>query len=56
MHRLDGRKTERTTSDDDRDRETGRFLPGNPGGPARPRRATEADNLAALSEAVSIES
>src|SRR5262249_43172429 len=30
----------------------GRFLPGHPGGPGRPRRAVEADYLAALSEAV----
>ena len=30
----------------------GRFLPGHPGGPGRPRRAVEADYLAALSDAV----
>jgi len=30
----------------------GRFLPGHPGGPGRPRRTVEADYLAALSEAV----
>jgi hypothetical protein len=30
----------------------GRFLPGSPGGPGRPRRAVETDYLAALSEAV----
>jgi hypothetical protein len=41
---------------DRRDVQNGRFLPGNPGGPGRPRRAIEADYLAALSEAVPIES
>jgi hypothetical protein len=56
MHRLDGEKTEGTMSDDGRDRQTGRFRPGNAGGPGRPRRATEADYLAALSEAVPMES
>ena len=39
-----------------RDAQDGRFLPGNPGGPGRPRRAIEADYLAALSEAVPMES
>jgi hypothetical protein len=39
-------------SEDGRDRQNGRFLPGNPGGPGRPRRAIESDYLAALSEAV----
>lgn len=29
----------------------GRFAPGNPGGPGRPRRAVEADYLKALAEA-----
>jgi hypothetical protein len=38
----------------DRD-DSGRFAPGNPGGPGRPRRATEGDYLAALSEAVPME-
>src|SRR5262245_12513652 len=38
----------------DRD-DNGRFAPGNPGGPGRPRRAVEADYLAALSEAVTLE-
>jgi hypothetical protein len=33
----------------------GRFLPGHPGGPGRPRRAIEADYLAALSDAVPME-
>jgi hypothetical protein len=33
----------------------GRFLPGSPGGPGRPRRAVETDYLAALSEAVPLE-
>ena len=32
----------------------GRFAPGNPGGPGRPRRAVERDYLAALSEAVTL--
>ncbi len=40
---------------DDHDPQTGRFLPGNPGGPGRPRRAVEADYLAVLSEAVPME-
>lgn len=31
----------------------GRFAPGNPGGPGRPRRTVERDYLAALGEAVS---
>jgi hypothetical protein len=33
---------------DHRDAQNGRFLPGYPGGPGRPRRAIEADYLAAL--------
>jgi hypothetical protein len=33
----------------------GRFAHGNPGGPGRPRRAVEADYLAALRDAVPIE-
>jgi hypothetical protein len=33
----------------------GRFLPGSPGGPGRPRRAVETDYLVALSEAVPLE-
>jgi hypothetical protein len=41
---------------DHRDAQNGRFLPGYPGGPGRPRRAIEADYLAALSEAVSMDS
>jgi hypothetical protein len=40
---------------DRRNAQNGRFLTGNPGGPGRPRRAIEADYLAALSEAVPIE-
>jgi hypothetical protein len=47
---------ERTMSHGDRDPETGRFAPGWHGGPGRPRRAIEADYLAALSEAVPLES
>ncbi len=39
------------TNDDDRDN-NGRFKPGHPGGPGRPRRAIETDYLAALSEAL----
>jgi hypothetical protein len=35
----------------DRDPQTGRFAPGNPGAPGRTRRAIERDYLAALSEA-----
>jgi hypothetical protein len=38
----------------DRD-DNGRFAKGNPGGPGRPRRAVEADYLAALSQAVPLE-
>lgn len=38
-----------------RDQKTGRFSVGNPGGPGRPRRAVEADYLAALSDAVSVD-
>jgi hypothetical protein len=34
----------------------GRFVPGNPGGPGRPRRAIETDYLAVLSETVPLES
>jgi hypothetical protein len=33
----------------------GRFAEGNPGGPGRPRRAVEADYLAALGDAVPID-
>jgi hypothetical protein len=33
----------------------GRFVPGHSGGPGRPRRAVETDYLAALSEAVPME-
>jgi len=43
MTRLDGTKTDRTG--------TGRFAPGNSGGPGRPRRATERAYLAVISEA-----
>ena len=43
-------------SDSDRDPQSGRFRHGNPGGPGRPRRATEADYLAALSDALPMES
>jgi len=35
--------------------EGGRFANGNPGGPGRPRRATEKDYLRALSDACPIE-
>jgi hypothetical protein len=35
--------------------ETGRFAPGNPGGPGRPRRAVERDYLGALSENVTLD-
>ena len=38
----------------DRDRR-GRFAPGNAGGPGRPRRRTEADYLAALSDQVPLD-
>jgi hypothetical protein len=55
MDRLDGRKTEQIMSDDDRDRQSGRFLAGNSGGPGRPRRVIETDYLTALSEAVSLD-
>lgn len=34
-----------------RNRQTGRFEAGNPGGPGRPRRSVESDYLRALSEA-----
>jgi len=47
MHRLDGGKTDRDV--------VGRFIPGNPGGPGRPRRDTERAYLAAISEACSPE-
>jgi hypothetical protein len=40
--------------DDDRDRR-GRFALGNRGGPGRPKRATEAEYLRALSRIVSVE-
>ncbi|QDS97687.1 hypothetical protein [Adhaeretor mobilis] len=33
----------------------GRFLKGNPGGPGRPRRAVEADYLAAITNRVTLE-
>lgn len=33
----------------------GRFAPGNPGGPGRPRRAVEAEYLAALNDAISLD-
>lgn len=39
----------------DRDPKTGRFLPGNKASPGRKPRATEAEYLAAMSAAVSIE-
>jgi hypothetical protein len=38
-----------------RNTSTGRFLPGNPGGPGRPRRAVEREYLATLSDAVSLD-
>jgi hypothetical protein len=34
---------------------SGRFAPGNPGGPGRPRRETERDYLKALTEAVPLD-
>jgi hypothetical protein len=43
---MSDRKTHRDTN--------GRFAVGNSGGPGRPRRAVEANYLAALSEAVSV--
>jgi hypothetical protein len=43
-----------STENSDRDA-AGRFVPGHAGGPGRPRRAVEADYLAALSEAVPME-
>lgn len=39
----------------DRDDKTGRFLPGNKASPGRPSRATEAEYLDAMSDAVSVE-
>ncbi len=54
--RLDGRKT---TTADGRTPVThtpaGKFAPGNPGGPGRPRRAIERDYLLAISEACPLE-
>jgi hypothetical protein len=47
-HRLNGGKIVDKTKRD----LNGRFAPGCPGGPGRPRRAVEADYLAALSDAV----
>ncbi len=38
-----------------RNTSTGRFLPGNPGGPGRPRRAVEREYLATLSDNVSLD-
>src|SRR5262245_56168743 len=40
---------------DYRHAQDGRFLLGNPGGPGRPRRAIEADDLAALPAVVTVE-
>jgi hypothetical protein len=42
-------------SGNDRDR-NGRFVPGNSGGPGRPRRAIESDYLTTISEAVPLDS
>lgn len=39
----------------DRDEKTGRFLPGNKASPGRRPRATEAEYLSAMSDAVSVE-
>lgn len=39
----------------DRDTTTGRFLPGNPGGPGRKPRAAEAEYLDVLTERVSLD-
>ncbi len=44
---LDGTETGRAKG--------GRFAPGNPGGPGRPRRETERDYIRALAEAVSVD-
>ena len=41
-------------NNDKRD-ESGRFAPGNPGGPGRPRRAIEREYLAVLGEAVTLD-
>jgi len=35
--------------------DNGRFAPGNPGGPGRPRRAIESEYLATLGDAVSLD-
>jgi hypothetical protein len=44
----------RMSTSTDRDA-NGRFRPGHPGGPGRPRRAVEADYLATLSDAVPLD-
>ena len=40
----------------DRDKKTGKFLPGNKASPGRPTRATKAEYLAAMGAAVNVES
>jgi hypothetical protein len=47
-----GKKRMSTSTDRD---SNGRFRPGHPGGPGRPRRAIEADYLASFSDAVPME-
>ncbi len=49
MNRLDGEKTGNDRA------KGGRFAPGNPGGPGRPRRETERDYLRVMTEAVPLE-
>ena len=49
MNRLDGEKTGNDRA------QGGRFAPGNPGGPGRPRRETERDYLRVMTEAVPLE-
>src|SRR4029079_17928163 len=52
---LDGGKTENKGMSTDVRDDRGRFTPGNPGGPGRPRRTIEREYMAALGEAVALD-
>lgn len=52
---LDGRETEYEIMSTEVRDELGRFTPGNPGGPGRPRRTIEREYMAALGEAVALD-
>src|SRR3954462_12735 len=51
----DGAATPRPATTGGRDKNTGRFLSGNPGGPGRPRRTVEREYLTALCDVITLD-